>query len=59
VVVEVMGAGGGADWTSVELVLAGCEQPASRADPASNTMPSVTRKVDFVAVIFHTPKRGW
>lgn len=50
------GAGGGAEVTSVVLVLAGWEQPASSAEPANSTMPSVTFNVDFVAVIFVTPK---
>jgi hypothetical protein len=58
-VVVVTGGGGGAEVTSVVLLLAGCEHPASNADPASSTMPSVARKVDFVAVIsFNSKKDG-
>jgi len=59
VLVEVVTGGGGAELTSVVLVLEGCEQPASNADPASNNIPNVTRKVDLVAVIFLVSKKGW
>ena len=55
-VVVVIGAGWEADDISVVLVLAGCEQPASNADPANSTMPSVIRRDDFVAVILQLQK---
>jgi len=54
-VVEDTIGGGAVDTCSVVEVLAGCEQPANRAVPASNETLSARAIEDFTAVIVFSP----
>ena len=56
--VSIAGAGAGAeDICSVDVVLAGCEQPANRADPASRAVLNARLMDFFVAVILCYSKK--